>query len=86
MKRDVGMACQKITQGWKDIKVKVNTQNPIPASFSHNCSVRDVGMDEALHIYLHFYTLPCGKYMSIADHRIPERGRLDAQKKLLVYL
>ena len=32
MKRDVGMACQKVTQTREDIKVKVNIQSPMPAS------------------------------------------------------
>ena len=36
MKRDVGMAWQKITQTSEDIKVKVNIQSPIPTSFHIN--------------------------------------------------
>ena len=63
LKRDVGMACQKRTQTRKeDIKVNVNIRtNPHPCIFltlKCNCSIKDVGMDKALYIYLQLYILP----------------------------
>ena len=51
MKRDVGMACKKV-RGQGRIKVIVNIQSPFPTSL---LLWKDVGMDEALYIYYHFY-------------------------------
>ena len=62
MKRDVGMTCQKITQtrmgGYKSEGKYTEPHPCIFLTLKHNCSVKDVGMDKALYIYLHFYILP----------------------------
>ena len=50
------MACQKITQTRKGEYTKLH-----PFIFltpKHKCSVKDVGMDKTLYIYIHFYILP----------------------------
>ena len=53
MKGDVGMACQKVHKQGK-IKVMVSIQSFIhPYIFSQRS--KDVGMDEALYTYHHFY-------------------------------
>ena len=55
MKKDVGMACQEAhRQGYKS---EGRYTKPRPYIFTLLC--KDVGMDEALYIDLHFYILPC---------------------------
>ena len=55
MKRDVGMAYQKVHN---KREVKVNIQSLInPYIFSQES--KDLRMDETLYIYYHFYILPC---------------------------
>ena len=63
MKRDVGMACQKMTQTREDgYKSEGKYTKPHPCIFltlKCNCSVKRCRGDKALYSYLHFYILPC---------------------------